>query len=88
MSARENGASRTLQFDDNSLLPQLFGQHDQNLSRLEAQLGVSVATRGNRLAISGPSDSVQAAEQALEALYARLQKGLEVGDAEVEVPAR
>ena len=88
MSARENGGSRTLQFDDNSLLPQLFGQHDQNLSRLEAQLGVSVATRGNRLAISGPSDSVQAAEQALEALYARLQKGLEVGDAEVDAVVR
>ena len=29
-----------LQFDDNNLLPPLYGEHDQHLTRLEAQLGV------------------------------------------------
>ncbi len=88
MSRAQNADSLTLQFDDNNLLPQLFGQHDENLSRLEAQLGVSVATRGNRLSISGPPDSVRAAQHALKALYARLEKGMEVGQGEVDAVVR
>ena len=49
----EAESTTLVQFDDNSLLPLLFGQHDQNLARIEQQLGVSLVSRGNRLAISG-----------------------------------
>ncbi|WP_420345972.1 PhoH family protein [Pelagibius sp.] len=77
-----------LQFDDNSLLPLLYGEHDQNLLRIEQQLGVSLASRGNRLAITGPADSVEAANAALTALYERLRKGLDVGDGEVDAVIR
>jgi phosphate starvation-inducible PhoH-like protein len=77
-----------LQFDDNSLLPLLYGEHDQHLARLERQLGVSLASRGNRLAISGPPDAVTSANIALTALYERLKKGLHVGDAEVDAVVR
>ena len=42
-----------LQFDDNGLLSLLYGEHDRHLVRLEAQLGVRLAARGDRLAISG-----------------------------------
>ena len=84
----DGGSQDLLQFDDNSLLPLLYGEHDQNLARIERQLGVSVASRGNRLAISGPPDSVQSANIALSALYARLEKGLSVSDAEVDAAVR
>ena len=77
-----------LQFDDNTLLPLLYGQHDENLARLEQQLGVSLVSRGNRVSISGPQDSVEAANEALGALYTRLRKGLVVGDAEVDAAIR
>ncbi len=77
-----------LQFDDNSLLPPLYGEHDQHLTRLEAQLGVRLAARGNQVSISGPTDAVQAAELALTALYERLRKGLEVTDGEVDAAVR
>lgn len=77
-----------LQFDDNSLLPLLFGEHDRHLARVEQTLGVSIAVRGNRLAISGPEDSVEAAKQALDALYERLKKGLSVGNHEVDAAMR
>jgi phosphate starvation-inducible PhoH-like protein len=77
-----------LQFDDNSLLPLLYGEHDQHLTRLEAQLGVRLAARGNRIAISGPPDAVRAASLALKALYERLRKQLEVSDAEVDAAVR
>jgi phosphate starvation-inducible protein PhoH and related proteins len=77
-----------LQFDDNSLLSLLYGEHDQHLARLEQRLGVHLAARGNRLAISGPADAVRIAELALNALYDRLRKKLEVGAAEVDAAIR
>nr|WP_242480599.1 PhoH family protein [Rhodovibrio sodomensis] len=77
-----------LQFDDNSLLPLLFGEHDQHLARIEQQLNVSIATRGNKIAISGDGDAVTAAEQALNALYRRLEKGMSVDRNEVDAAIR
>lgn len=77
-----------LQFDDNSLLPLLFGEHDQHLAKIEQDLAVSIATRGNRVAISGPPAATEAACDALNALYARLQKGMQVDSREVDAAVR
>ncbi len=77
-----------LQFEDNRLLPSLYGEHDRNLARIEAQLGVSMATRGNRIAISGPSGAVDIARAALTALYERLKRGLEVDQQEIDAAIR
>ncbi len=77
-----------LQFDDNSLLPMLFGEHDRHLARIERQLGVSLMSRGNRLAITGPPGAAEAARLALDALYARLKKDLPVTAAEVDAVVR
>ncbi|MCH8997772.1 MAG: PhoH family protein [Proteobacteria bacterium] len=87
-AASESGQPVLLKFDDNRLLSLLYGEHDRHLVRLEAQLGVRLAARGDRLAISGPPDAVGTAELALNALYERLRKGLEVGDAEVDAVVR
>ena len=67
-----------LEFDDNLLLPLLYGARDQHLDRIEQQLGVSVITRGNRLTISGPASASEAAYLALSHLYERLKRGQEV----------
>jgi phosphate starvation-inducible protein PhoH and related proteins len=88
VAAGQAGEPAFIQFDDNALLPLLFGEHDQNLLRIEQQLGVSLASRGNRVAISGPPEAVQAANAALSALYERLKKGLDVGDGEVDAVIR
>jgi phosphate starvation-inducible protein PhoH and related proteins len=77
-----------LEFDDNLLLPLLYGERDQHLDRLERRLGVSVATRGNRLAISGPASATEAAERALSQLYDRLKRGHTVDLPAVEAAIR
>jgi len=77
-----------LQFDDNRLLQLLFGQHDQNLARIEKELGVSLVSRGNQLAISGPPAAVQIARQVLTGLYQRLKRGLDVDRGEVDAAMR
>jgi phosphate starvation-inducible PhoH-like protein len=77
-----------LEFDDNRLLPLLFGEYDQNLARIEQQLGVSLVSRGNQVAISGPADSVGAAREALNALYQRLKRGQPVDRNDVDAALR
>ena len=73
-----------LQFDDNSLLPLLFGEHDQYLARIEQQLEITLVSRGNRIAISGPPGAVEVAREALEFLYDRLKRGIIVDQGEVD----
>jgi phosphate starvation-inducible PhoH-like protein len=61
-----------LQFDDNALLPILFGDHDRHLARIEQKLEVTLASRGNQVQISGPPGAASAAQTVLQALYKRL----------------
>jgi phosphate starvation-inducible PhoH-like protein len=80
--------SVTLQFDDNALLPLLYGEHDRHLARIEQRLGVRLASRGNRLTIAGAPERTDMAESALRSLWRRLEKGQSVTTAEVEAALR
>ncbi len=73
-----------MDFEDNRLLIELFGEHDRHLARIEQKLGVSLVPRGNRLAIGGTDWSQAVAKTVLSELYARLERGLEVGAGEVD----
>jgi phosphate starvation-inducible PhoH-like protein len=77
-----------MQFEDNKLLQELYGERDRNLERIERALGVSVVSRGNRLAISGPGPRTEMARAALQALYDRLGRGLEIDPAAIDAAIR
>ena len=77
-----------LEFDDNTLLPALYGEHDRHLARIEQRLGVSLSSRGNRIAISGPHSGSETARGALIALYDRLRRGMTVDLNEVDAAVR
>ncbi len=79
---------RRMMFDDNALLPPLYGQHDRNLVRIEQQLGVRIDSRGNQIAIAGGVEETALARAALMALYERLQRGQVVDLAEVDAAIR
>ncbi|MFL1463330.1 PhoH family protein [Roseococcus sp. DSY-14] len=76
--------SVTLQFEDNALLPLLHGEHDRHLARIEGRLGVRVASRGNKLTISGAPAKTLMAEQVLRGLWRGLERGMSIGASEVE----
>ncbi len=80
--------SVTLQFDDNGLLPLLYGEHDRHLARMEQRLGIRLGSRGNRLTIAGPPERTEVAEAALKSLWRRLEKGQPVSTADVEAALR
>jgi phosphate starvation-inducible PhoH-like protein len=91
-AAGENGASAEGQerahvvvaFDDNRLMPELFGEFDQNLARIEQGLHVDAVARGNQVTIRGTPDATTRARLALDTLYGRLQQGHGVSPGDVD----
>ena len=82
------GAPLFLEFDDNRLLPMLFGDFDRHLARMEQVLGVSISSRGNSVTITGAPSMAEAARAALESLYGRLTQGHDVAPADVDAAVR
>jgi phosphate starvation-inducible PhoH-like protein len=83
---RETAPTLQMEFDDNSLLPVLFGERDRNLARIEEKLGVALVSRGNRLMISGAR--AEAARRALDTLYDRLRAGHDIDTAAIDAALR
>ncbi len=78
----------TLQFDDNALLPILYGEHDRHLARIEQVLEVRLSSRGNRLAITGSGSAAEVAEVALRRLWRQVERGEVIGMSEVDAALR
>jgi phosphate starvation-inducible PhoH-like protein len=83
-SPATGGKAITLQFNDNTLLPLLLGDHDRHLARIEQALGVRLSCRGNRVAIAGDAERVDVAQGMLQGLWRRLERGESVGRPEIE----
>ncbi|MEQ9449660.1 MAG: phosphate starvation-inducible protein PhoH, partial [Rhodospirillaceae bacterium] len=81
-------AHLTCEFSNNTLMQELVGPHNANLSRLERRLGVVLHSRGNTVTVEGPAKSAAAAEEALSLLYTRLADGLPVEAGDVDGAAR
>ncbi|MGB3245588.1 MAG: PhoH family protein [Sulfitobacter sp.] len=74
----------TLEFADNRLLIDLCGAYDAHLAAIEKALDVQIVRRGNQLAILGDADEAAQAVSVLNTLYARLEGGRTVEQAEVD----
>jgi phosphate starvation-inducible protein PhoH and related proteins len=77
-----------IEFEDNLLLPALYGERDQHLDRIERQLGVSLIPRGNRLSIAGPASATEVARLVLTRLYDRLKRDQDIDTASVDAAIR
>ncbi|MBL4640083.1 MAG: PhoH family protein [Kordiimonadaceae bacterium] len=77
-AASKDKSKMVLEFEDNRLAAILFGQHDQNLARIEEQVGVVLINRGNRIAIEGSTDAANLAKDVLHNLYDLAEKGHEI----------
>lgn len=64
-----------LTFESLEILSNLFGQLDENIRRIEAELGVSVTNRGEELKISGAPEDVADAKKVIELLTELARKG-------------
>ncbi|MFQ6550032.1 PhoH family protein [Aestuariibius sp. 2305UL40-4] len=75
---------RVLEFPNNRLLIDLCGEYDRNLSDIESRLGVQILRHGNVLRVLGSEGQAEAAAQALQSLYERLEQGREVEPADID----
>ena len=73
-----------LEFPDNRLLVDLCGAYDAHLAVIEKALEVQIVRRGNHLSILGDAEVSAQAGKVLGTLYARLESGRTVEQAEVE----
>src|SRR4029078_511880 len=87
-SGASDMAHIVLTFDNNRLARALYGQFDENLARLEQKLGVDIHSRGNQLTIKGSSSAAEQARRALDNLYSILQKGVDIGQSDVDGAVR
>ncbi|PPR78853.1 MAG: PhoH-like protein [Alphaproteobacteria bacterium MarineAlpha2_Bin1] len=71
-------------FDDNSLLPALYGREDEHLLLLEKNTDTKINYRGNHLEIFGESNNCINVGLILKNLYARLKEGSEISLGDVE----
>ncbi len=82
--APDSAAPTVLTFDDNRLASALFGQYGQNLALIERRLGVAATSRGNQVTLEGSRAAREQARRVLEGLYARLKRGDELVQGDVD----
>jgi len=72
----EKSKTITLEFEDNSHLPDLYGAHNSYLARIEQKLGVNFTVKGNILVIEGTPAARESAKQIIAGLHKKLDQGM------------
>lgn len=75
-------------FEDNRLLPALFGGQNAHLTLLEETLGVQIQSRGNEVTIAGNKADIERAKEILTILWGKLQSGHDVDHQTVDAALR
>ncbi len=73
-----------LHFEDNDLLPELYGAQNIHLNTIEKHLDVALSAKGNVVTIAGDSHNTNMARDVFDALWDRLLNKLEVTVSDVE----
>ncbi len=81
-------AEITFELYNNTLIQQLVGSQDDNLRLLEKILGVEISSFGNQINIKGPAEAAEQAKTAIEVLYNKVSKGIEINEQEVKAAVR
>ncbi len=73
---------------NNTLVQQMVGAQDANLKTLEKCLGVEIAAFGNNITVKGERHAIEQAKTAIDVLYNKVSRGIEIGEQEVRAAAR
>ena len=75
--------SKIVSFEDNLVLPMIFGDQDKTLKVLEKEFNVSIFPRGNFLKISGKEESVNIVEVTLKKIYEEVLRDKVINSGEI-----
>lgn len=84
----ESNNSLSLSFDDNTLLPILFGEHNAHLRHVEEMLSIDISHRGNTININGDSKKIALAENIFNYLWRKTKEGRDISTAEFDAAYR
>ena len=84
----ENSINRDIQFDDNNIVRELYGQNNENLKEIENLYGIRIHSRGGKLSLEGENDEVESAYKFLTKIYALMEKGYSLDPGDLELAAR
>lgn len=87
-SGASDMAHIVLTFDNNKHASAVYGQFDENLARVEQQLGVDIRSKGNQLSIKGSPLAAEQTRRALDYLYDLARKGAVLSGSEVDGAVR
>ena len=73
---------------NNTLVQQMVGAQDENLKLLEKILGVEIISFGNNITIKGEKNAIDQAKTAIDVLYNKVSRGIEIGEQEVKAAVR
>ena len=80
----ENKSAGVIEFEDNLLLPALYGEHNSNLARIENKFGCTLSSKGNLLSLEGTEEACSLSRDVLISLYNRLEQGHEITAEDVD----
>jgi phosphate starvation-inducible PhoH-like protein len=78
----------SLTFDNLHAARELFGQHNQNLSRIAEASGVTISARGNSLNLQGNTTATALAERLLTQLYELILDNYRLNPADIDAAAK
>ena len=70
--------SQILELEDNKVLIELYGQHDENLTKIENNFGIHISYRGNIIEFRGNQDACSAASKFISNVYNKLASGKKI----------
>lgn len=73
---------------NNQLVQQLVGPSDSNLRLIETILNVEIGCFGNQMTIKGDAEAAEQAKTAIDILYHKVSKGIDINEQEVKAAVR
>ena len=70
--------SQILELEDNKVLIELYGQHDENLTKIENNFGIHISYRGNIIEFRGNQDACSSASRFISNVYNKLASGKKI----------
>lgn len=86
--ANSKNKSISLSFDDNSLLPYLYGERDHHLQHLAKALNVDITSRANNVVIMGGPKAAFNAQEILTMMWEKIKRKQEVTTQEIDAALR
>jgi phosphate starvation-inducible PhoH-like protein len=77
-----------IDFDDNNLARNLFGENNHHLALIEKDTGTKISVRGGTVVISGDRDEVEVSQNLLTQLYELLKRGYPVYWSDIDFALR